>query len=236
MKNNTNAPTYQFKPLKHHIDGGFGALGESFYEAGVQLEKITKSKSFQNSLIPIAYLYRHAVELFLKSSIIVIHRGLNISFGINEPSIKVGNKWILIKREHSIKNLFLYLNALLSEHINILNETTSTDWQTIPKDINEWIIEIDEFDKRSTFFRYPGEGDEIKSEFRESSIPEIFSSMAPNKKPLKAFLEFNENDQITGSFCLDLSRIESIKHILHKTAEILSTLHFALRCELSKGS
>ena len=46
MKKNPSAPTYQLKPITHHIDGGFGALGDAFHESATRLEKSIQSRKF----------------------------------------------------------------------------------------------------------------------------------------------------------------------------------------------
>lgn len=113
---------------------------------------------------------------------------------------------------------------------------TTTDWRTIPAELADWVAQIEEFDQRSTFFRYPGPGDELKSNFRESSVAEIWSSLAPDREPIKGFLQFDEQDRLVGAFCLDPFRLEPVMAALRKTSETLSTLHFALRSELGRGS
>ena len=230
---------YQYKPFAEHIDGGYGAIGDTFHEAASRLDEHLSRSPFLNSSLPVAYLRRHAVELFLKSCIIVLHRALRVPFCDNspeEPAIRNGDTWTPIYRVHSIDNLYRRFTELLGEHIDKLMNMTTTDWRTIPAELAEWIARIEEFDKGSTFFRYPGPGNELKSDFRESSVAEIWSSLAPDREPIKGFLQFDEEDRLLGAFCLDPSRLEPLMAALRKTSETLSTLHFALRSELGRGS
>ncbi|MFH0931835.1 MAG: hypothetical protein V1890_07865 [Candidatus Zixiibacteriota bacterium] len=240
MKKLPSAPRYQWKPFSYHIDGGFGAIGNAFKEAASRLEKQAKSKPFYNSSLPIAYLHRHASELLLKSCVVVIHRGLKVPFGNKvgggQPAIKVAKDWVAINRVHSIGDLYRYFTSLVREHMKKLSELTIFDWSTIPQELEQCISQIEEFDKKSTFFRYPGSGNEVKADFKESSVAEIWASMAPDKKPVKGFLELDENDRIIAAYCLDPSRLQPILETLRKTSETLDTLHFALRSELGNGN
>jgi hypothetical protein len=239
MKKYPSAPIYQYKPFAEHIDDGFGAIGDAFHEAASRLEALIEKEPFLNATLPIAYLYRHAVELFLKSCIVVLHRALRIPFGgkqPDEPSIKTKDNWVSIRHVHSIGDLYGYLTELLAEQIDNLMKLTTTDWRTIPDELGQWIARIEESDKTSTFFRYPGLGDELKSDFRQSSVQEIWSSLAPDREPMKGFLQFDEDDNTVAAFCLDPSRIEPMMDALRKASETLSTLYFAFRSELGRGS
>lgn len=238
-KNFPSAPLYQYKPFHMHIDLGFGAMAEAFNDAAVSLDNITKDKRFANSPIPIAYLYRHSVELFLKSCTIILHIGLKIPFE-NHPksktAIKIKQGIVPIECTHSVKILFNYFYKLLQDQIEQLSNLTNTDWDTIPAELEKWITEIDNFDAKSIVFRYPGPKDEAKSDFRNSTISEIFSLMGPDDEPVKAHLELNEIDEVSNAYILDSSALKPIVEILHKTSDTLSTLHFALRSELGDGN
>jgi len=238
MKRYPAAPTWQLKPFAHHIDGGFGAIGDAFHDAAERLDQSVTDRPFYNSSLPAAYLHRHATELYLKACIIILHRSLGLPFSQakpDDPAIKVNGDWLPIRSVHSVTKLHAYLVRLLEENGPTLSETTTTDWAALPPELRHWISGISEFDEASTFFRYPGLDDDTKSDFRESSIAEIWSSLGPDDKPLKGYLEFDHNDNLTGAFCLDLSRLEPVLDLLRKASETLSTLHFALRSELGKG-
>src|SRR5437879_4221108 len=97
IKSLPGPPNYQFKPLTHQFDDGFGLMGDAFNDAALRLEHSTQQEEFINSSLPIGYLYRHAIELYLKSIIIVLHRNLGIPFGpnpaIGAPLVHVGKEW-----------------------------------------------------------------------------------------------------------------------------------------------
>jgi len=239
MKRYPSAPTYWFKPLNLHFDDGFGAVGDAFQEAALCLEGVVEEEQFINSYLPLAYLYRHAVELYLKSVIIIMHRGLRLPFGPQPssatPRIQTDEGWIPIDSVHSVSKLYRYFKTLMDANRKDLPAATSTDWPTLPEELANWIALIETFDERSTFFRYPGIGDAKRSEFRGSSIGDILSSMGPGSEPMKAFFEFNEDEQVIGIFQRERSGLDKILTALRNTADQLSILHFALRCELAGG-
>jgi hypothetical protein len=72
---------YTLAPLERHSDDGFGAVGEAFKAAADKLVKADDSQQrmFWNEL-PVIFLLRHAVELFLKSGIIIVHRRLKLPY------------------------------------------------------------------------------------------------------------------------------------------------------------
>lgn len=71
-------PYYKSRPLDNQFDDGFGLIADSFQEAAEHLEKVENKESSLHSLLPICFLYRHAIELYLKSLIVIIHRRLKI--------------------------------------------------------------------------------------------------------------------------------------------------------------
>src|SRR5882724_1044104 len=104
---------YEFKPLHQHYDGGLGATGDAFKEAADRLSGSVNGNRFLHANIPICYLYRHAVELYLKSMIVVVHRRLRLPWagGTDDarPQLKIGDKWKFLDRLHSIGDLYIYL-------------------------------------------------------------------------------------------------------------------------------
>ena len=88
---------YMMLPLDRHFDSGFGAVADSFKDAADTLDSTRENTPTLNDHLPISYLYRHAIELYLKSAIIIFHRKLNIPYGdtpaSGEPKILDGAKW-----------------------------------------------------------------------------------------------------------------------------------------------
>lgn len=88
---------YLLAPLDKHYDRGFGAVANSFMEAADDLqEDAATGATFLNRHLPISFLYRHAIELFLKSGIIILHKRLRIPYGtegdpeVNRPGFRGG--------------------------------------------------------------------------------------------------------------------------------------------------
>jgi hypothetical protein len=240
MKKYSSAPTYWFRPLHLHFDDGFGAVGDGFQEAALCLEGVLEENQFFNSYLPLAYLYRHAVELYLKSVIIIIHRGLELSFGSlpssATPMIQADEGWIPIGGVHSVSKLYRYFKTLMDTNMTKLLAAINADWTPLPGELANWIALIDAFDERSTFFRHPGIAGVDKSELGESSIAQLAASMGPRSEPTKGLFEFNEDEQVIGIFQRDRSGLDKILTVLRDTADQLSILHFTLRCELAGGN
>jgi len=240
MKKYSSAPTYWFRPLHFHFDDGFGAIGDAFQEAALCLESVLEENQFFNSYLPLAYLYRHAVELYLKSVIIIIHRGLDLPFGPHSasamPMIQADEEWVPMGSVHSLFKLYRYFKTLMNTNMNELLAATDTDWSTLSGELTNWIELIETFDQRSTFFRHPGIGDANKSEFRESTVMDVLSSAEPGSEPAKVFLGFDENEEVIGIFQRERSGLDRILTVLRDTADQLSILHFARRCELAGGN
>ena len=74
-------------PFDQHFDDGFHAVGRAFKESADRLATSGEENfSFSNSHLPINYLYRHSIELFLKSAILTIHRALQLRNGDGKES------------------------------------------------------------------------------------------------------------------------------------------------------
>ncbi|NQT64862.1 MAG: hypothetical protein HQ554_01640 [FCB group bacterium] len=111
--------------------------------------------------MPINYLFRHSIELFLKSLIIIFHKQLKISYGdesfdSTKPMIFTDGQWRNLYTCHWIDELYNYwLNELLLKSIEELNSLAPKgDWRE-KKDISSMFTLISSYDRDSSFFRYP---------------------------------------------------------------------------------
>lgn len=149
---------YMFTPLDQHFDLGFGAMANSFMESADLLSNPEPVKPFLNSHLPVSYLYRHSVELFLKSSIVILHRALELPYGDtasdSEPKVFVGTKWRLMFEVHGLVPLNSYARSLFEKHAEILRERTHMAWYIGPE-FDGWINAIEATDSSSTFFSLP---------------------------------------------------------------------------------
>lgn len=233
---------YLFKPLDQHFDNGFGAVADSFKEAADSLTQSTEVAPFLNSHLPVSFLYRHAIELYLKSAILIFHKKFKIPYGTvlhdGEPHVLVDQKWKALYNEHRVQILYFYVRSLFADQSEYLNTKTRTDW-SFPSELDNWISKIEMTDSSSTFFRYPATKDKTKdkekSVIREDDFESMISKIKVGTKPLKAFLVLDEDDQITQAFSHDDTQSQEIMVTLKEVANILDGYHAALVGELTRG-
>ncbi|WP_232489952.1 hypothetical protein, partial [Pectobacterium parmentieri] len=74
---------------------------------------LAASESVKNLGMPVNYLRRHTIELYLKSLIYVLHRKFKIPFSndgsLEKPKIKVLGKDYELEKMHYIRLLTMYL-------------------------------------------------------------------------------------------------------------------------------
>lgn len=227
-------------PLNRHIDAGFGATGDAFHEAA---ETLLKDKvNFLNSNLPINFLFRHAIELYFKSLIIVLHRRLQLPFGDKSsdgtPSICIGEKWKPIHNVHSVNDLYQYFKKLIYDNKSQIQGIAKTDWSAIPKELDGWIEQIEKYDKTSTLFRYPvthNQADDCeKSAWKEVSPDKLAASLNTNTKT-KSFLIVDDNNNVINAYQYDDAAMEQLHDALKRTADLLSGAHCGMRVELAGG-
>jgi hypothetical protein len=234
---------YMMLPLDRHFDLGFGAVADSFKDAADTLSSSGAEAQNMHGHLPISFLYRHAIELFFKSAIVIFHRKFNLPFGEisgnDEPRVLIDGKWKPMYNVHAVLPLYSYFCVLFANHSEYLKENMSTDW-TFPAEFSDWIEKIEATDSSSTFFRYPvtrhGERDKEKSAIRRDSYDNMMSSLAGRKTPLKAFLVVDQNDQVVEAFQFENADLKTMISTLSKAAQLLSDCHAALVGELTGGA
>jgi hypothetical protein len=232
---------YMFMPLNRHIDNGFGATGDAFYEAAEKL--LNSETNFLNSNLPINFLFRHAIELYLKSLIIVIHRRFEIPFGDkpsnDTPSINIGNNWTPIYKVHSVNDLYIYFKKLIYDKKSQINSIAKTDWSAIPPEFDGWIELIENNDPMSTFYRYPvtrnQKGDYEKSSWKEISPDKLTTSLNSAEKPTKSYVLVDDNYNVVNAYQYDNAAMGKLHDALKKTADLLAGAHCGMRVELADG-
>ncbi len=234
---------YEFKPLYQQVDGGFGVIGDAFKEAADRLSKSSEESAFFHSDLPICYLYRHAIELFLKSGIVVIHRRLQIPYDPqgreSAPGFRVGKKWNPIESIHSVGDLYAYFKTLFVDHGKTLNTLGRVDWTSPVPELDEWIDIIERSDRKSTFFRYPTlkqpSTDKIKADFQETSPEALLAWAKSSGRYIKPYIEEAPNDQSTRIYFYEGAHLDELKGALRKAADMLSGIHFGIRMEIAGG-
>lgn len=239
---------YSFTPLHQQFDDGFGAVGESFKTAADKLwPDSEKDVAFLHGHLPVSFLYRHAVELFLKGIIITLHRRLRSPSGAEpfnpDPLIPVAgeSKPQPIYRVHGIADLYGCYRQIVSDHSDELRRIARTDWTAIPTELDEWIAAIDAADRTSTFFRYPvtrdRDADVTKSSVQEVCPEEVLAEVRAGGKPAKILMLVDDGDEnIVGMYGLTGSEsMSKIIATLKEAAEMLSGAHFGMMAELVYG-
>lgn len=235
--------TYMLMPLDTHFDIGFGAVAESFKLASDAISSTHSELLGLNSHLPASFLYRHAIELFLKSGIIIFHRKFKLPFDQespdSEPKVLVNGKWKRMYDVHGLKDLYSYLSSIVSSQIPYLvTNTRCSDW-SFSAEFDTWITEIDATDSTSTFFRYPvtkhAENDKNKWAHKKGNFEDMISKIGEGSKPLKAFLVLGENDEITSAFQHDDELSKAMFITLKSAADYLYCFHAAMRWELTGG-
>lgn len=232
---------YLFAPLDKHYDKGFGAVADSFQDAAMALKE-TYNRGRLNGHLPICYLFRHSIELFLKGSIIIVHQGLKIPYGTqsctSEPKLPVDGKLKSIYAIHDIDLLYKYLSDLLNEKKAELDEATNTNWK-FDDELGSKFERLKEIDSSSAYFRYPIEKssafEKEKSAFKRTSVEAVMALAEKNKEPMKSMKVMALVGQDTQIFVHDDSFTEEAMNLLSDVAEIISTCHFALMHELGGG-
>ena len=239
---------YLLAPLHDHFDLGFGATGNAFMTAAAdlaELEDAKPAKNLFNANIPINFLYRHAIELFLKSGIVVFHRRFKLPYGDvafdAEPKVLVGSEWLTFTRVHGIAKLWTYLRLLFVHHAEWLSQHTTVDWTFAPH-LDALVELIEQGDPRSTFFRYPTTGnpsaDVSKSSMTEASGDELMGAMKKSAhSEHKNFIVVvqTENKEFVKSYVYSDEKGAELHAALRDFAQTCYDLHAAMRHRLCGG-
>lgn len=147
---------YYFMPLEEHPDYGYGMIGSIYYAAANDLCSSEKFREDWYLVLPVNFLRRHCIELFLKSGIILFHKKFKLNFDndkcTGEPKIKLSNgTWKLLKTTHNIKDLYIYLDFLIKSNKDYLSKNTTTIWK-FNDEFEKWIDKINGYDSVSDYF------------------------------------------------------------------------------------
>lgn len=237
---------YHFAPLHRHYDKGFGAVADSFLDSALEL-KTNHSRAKLNGHLPICYLFRHAIELFLKGSIIIAHSSLELPYGstphTSEPKVPVIDKKDVKKltsiyKIHDIELLYAYLRDILTKEREKIDSVTKTNWD-LSDELSLKFNRLKEIDSSSAYFRYPTERspnfEKEKSAFKESSVQAVKELAMKNNEPMKAMKVTTLLGSETEIFIHDDSFTEDAMNLLSEVAEEISDLHFALMNEFGQG-
>src|SRR5205823_9071404 len=141
---------YMFTPLGEHYDDGFGAVADAFRDAATKLREANGDKVFQWEHLPEAYLLRHAIELYLKSGILIVHRKLRIPYGSGpytspQPMLLTSSgKWEPLYNTHDLVRLFWYWKKLTTENKDKLATALEVplEGMAVPEELGRWIGKV----------------------------------------------------------------------------------------------
>ncbi len=226
---------YLITPPSTHYDGGIGITGCNFRHAA---DTLKEHGSSLDGVLPLCYLHRHAIELFLKSVIFILHKKYSIEFGegfsLYKPAIKVGDKWRPMDNTHNLSDLYSYFEVIYGDCKVVLPETTCWD---MPADIKSKIDMVSGTDPKSTFFRYPKSGsahqDAKKSRIQKTKFEGAFDNQ---DKPAKLVLMFDQNDELIETYDMDADALGKIQEVLNYLSDFFNGVHAAFRHELANGS
>lgn len=231
-------------PFDQHFDSGFGAVADSFRYAAIALDEASEPPSL-NPHLPVSFLYRHAIELYLKSGVILLHRKYAIPYGntpsTGEPSILVGQKQKPLYNVHNLGPLYAELKSLLATLAEPLSRIPKTqpEYWTLPSEMDQWIITIDETDSSSTFFRYPvtkdAEKDSQKSVMKRDEFESMVERIHGDGPKMTALLMLDSDGHVVESFSHDDTQSKAAIVILKQTAEMLFNFRAMMSWTLVEG-
>ena len=233
-------------PLDRHFDSGFGATAGSFHEAAKTLDTDDHKDGFglNGSYLPVFYLYRHAIELYLKSVLTILHRRLSPKYpniqSDDFPIVDVNGKQKRIFNVHSILHLYRQFCNVLSMNATQIATIAKTDWTAIPENIDKMVNIINDADESSCMFRYPitfnPETDAKKSSFKcihpEDAIASTHRRTKDERPGVLILALQNDDGEIVETFIHDDNLMPEVFAALKHLAETLSGVHFGMRYEM----
>lgn len=240
--------------IELHPDKGFGVTADSYYESAEHLmtNHFEDYDITQQAEMPQNFLFRHSIELYLKSLIIIFHRKLRINYGTvpfdsEEPEIFSDGQWRKLYNSHFLDKLYNYwLNDLLIPNIDTLKKIASKgDWQETKK-ITALFPIICKYDKDSSYFRYPitknGLLDnekytiqKIKSKSIDGIMEEIKDQETAENKETLTVLLLDDDDNVVDSFKYNKYILTDVRDALKEVASYFNCIHIMTRMTLCDG-
>lgn len=160
-----------------HFDRGVGFSAWQFKDSA---ELLLNSENPNDIISPICYLQRHAIELYLKSIIYILHKKYSIRFGeegnsifsLDNPAFLKNDDWKPLKSSHDLSDLYQYLKTLLNTcRVHGLLPEIIASWEFSDNFLSK-INKINGYDPKSTYFRYPDSGSENQDR-KKSTIQSV---------------------------------------------------------------
>jgi hypothetical protein len=229
---------YLFTPPNTHYDGGLGATAAQFSTAAESLEQNNSSMA---GVLPKSYLQRHALELWFKSFIVIIHKKFDIPYGEgfsqDKPAILVNGKWKPLSNTHNLSELYSYFHNIYES--NKTNFPEEINWD-FPAKIQQQVKLVSGSDPKSTYFRYPESSNETQDAKKATVQIESLESMMENSKKsgkaFKAFVNVDSDYNVQESFNIGTSPLPAILKALNELNEFFNGVHAAYRVNLTNGN
>jgi hypothetical protein len=245
---------YLMTGIELQLDKGFGVTADAYYQSAQHLSQnhFEHYESTQQAEMPQNFLFRHAIELYLKSLIIIFHKKLKLDYGSvpfnsEEPEAFVDGKWRKLYNMHYIDKLYYYwLNSLLLPNVAKLNELAPNgDWVEV-KEMTSFFPVIAKYDQDSSYFRYPI----TKNAFLDSDkytmkrfnasnlngfITEIQQETPVFERGSITMLMIDDGDNITDAFRRSSDVLPELRNALQKVAFYFYCIHIMARVTLCDG-
>lgn len=229
-----------------HFDRGIGFSAWQFKDSA---ELLLNSENPNDIISPICYLQRHAIELYLKSIIYILHKKYSIRFGkendsrfsLYNPAFVKNNDWKPFKSSHDLSDLYKYLKILLNTcQVNELLPEIIASWE-FSDDFLKKINKINGCDPKSTYFRYPDSGPEnqdrkkstIQSLGKDKPLEEIGKNYL---EPVKRAIMFDAEDNIVDVYDIAVDPIVDVRKALSEVVDELHKFHLGILAELTNFS
>lgn len=245
---------YLLTGIDTHLDFGFGVTGESYYHSAEYLfENKENVKALSQVEMPINFLYRHSIELFLKSLIITFHKQLKLPYGTEpyestSPKILAGGDWKNLYTCHWVDELYNYwLNELLLKHKTELEKLAPKgDWQEY-KEITDFFPLIAGYDRDSSFFRYPVTKNTsldakkfTMQRLDSEKLQKLFSENSDDREKKDGARVFmllkNDKDEIVDGFERNTNILADITQALKEVSHYFYCIHIMTRVTLCNGN
>ncbi|RIX60046.1 hypothetical protein D3P08_00170 [Paenibacillus nanensis] len=236
---------YMLSSIDTHADKGFGVTAEAFKKAADHLcNSDFKEGMLVQGEMPVLYLYRHSIELFLKSLIMHIHEELSITYmnvtasGNHQFLVNDKGKPLYIENCHSLKLLFEYFCKIIKENEERLRTQASKASWLITGRIRGYMKSIYELDDKSDYFRYPISRDQSKDKAKYSMKKiknKDFGRLTKSVGGKVIFATKNGSGELKDIYMKDENVLNEMTTALRNTADFFSGFHIMTRMELCNG-
>tara|TARA_B100000780_G_C21102941_1_gene445211 strand:+ start:1277 stop:2023 length:747 start_codon:yes stop_codon:yes gene_type:complete len=245
---------YFFTGIELHPDFGFGITADSYYNSAMHLtdNHYENYSVTQQAEMPENFLFRHSIELYIKSLIIIFHKSLKLNYGdrpfdTDRPQIEIEeNKWRDLYSCHYIDILYEYwLTKLLLPFADELKKIASKgEWIETEK-ISTLLNIVCKYDRDSSYFRYPitkyKELDHDKftmQKFEVNSLKDHLDNLRNKKSDQKEAtltMLLVDGDKVLEAFENNQNILSDVRDGLKEIAYYFHCIHLMARITICNG-